>query len=202
MHGVKDSLLSAQDMPIQKRTHRKNYAETRQRIRWTKEMNLDIVHCFFKAITNSSTSYRRSMHRYWKQLYPDTTFSEQRIADQKKQIFSRANNTNPLGNRGHWLTNLEIEAVKCECYNLFDGAVKVGKGSSNVNSCNDDSIIITIIVLMSLMNLRNSNIKDVDVLQCHVFSVETKLQVNNRYISNSEKLALNKVSWNVNPHLF
>ncbi|CAI9719379.1 Calcium-dependent kinase 4 [Octopus vulgaris] len=124
MHAVKDSLLSAQDMPIQKRKHRKNYAETRQRMRWTKEMNLEIVHCYFKAIISSSTSYRQSMHRYWKQLYPDTTFTEQRIADQKKQIFCHANNTNTLSKRGHWLTNLEIEAIKSQIINK-DGKFQV-----------------------------------------------------------------------------
>eukprot|EP00106_Octopus_bimaculoides_P018388 XP_014785830.1 PREDICTED: kinesin-like protein KIF6 isoform X1 [Octopus bimaculoides] len=98
-------------MPAQKRTHQK-YDAARHRPRWTKKMKIDVVRCYFRAVVNAPTSCRRSMYRYWKQLYPDTTYTEQRIANQKRQIFSHVDNINRHSKKGRWLTKLEVEAIK------------------------------------------------------------------------------------------
>lgn len=113
-------------MPAQKRTHQK-YKAAKHRRRWTKKMNIDVVRCYLRAVINAPTACRRSMYRYWKQLYPDTTYNKQRIANQKRQIFNHVANINRHSKKGRWLTKLEVEAIKSECYNLFSKTVYVTK---------------------------------------------------------------------------
>jgi len=82
---------------------------TRQRQKWTKEMNQNVVRCYYDTIlTTPNAPYRRELHRKWPELYPETTHTEQRICDQKREIFKRA-----VGNsRGNWLTHIEIEKIR------------------------------------------------------------------------------------------
>ena len=48
------------------------------------------------------------MLNFWKEIYPNSAISEQRICDQK--IFSKAKDNSNL--HGNWLTTLEIDLIK------------------------------------------------------------------------------------------
>ena len=72
-------------------------------------MNENIMRCHYRALTSSQT-YRKSMHQHWKEIYPETEMTEQRICDQKRQIEIHAENAK--NNRGNWLTKLEIKSIQ------------------------------------------------------------------------------------------
>lgn len=85
----------------------------RQRLKWTKTMNKDVIRCFYNTTLRlPDEPYRKSFYRKWKELYPNDTISEQRICDQRTQIIKRAEGN--INVRGNWLTQLEIEQIKNE----------------------------------------------------------------------------------------
>ena len=50
------------------------------------------------AIKTTPDTHRRAMHDLWSDRYDEMNFSEQRICDQKRQIFLKAlNEQNQLG---------------------------------------------------------------------------------------------------------
>lgn len=89
---------------------------TQQRTRWTKQMNIDIVRCYFVAVKETPNTHRKGMYDIWKASYNNTTFTEQRICDQKRIIFQKAENALNQTLRGNWLTQTEIEAIRNEIY--------------------------------------------------------------------------------------
>ena len=82
-----------------------------QRKKWTKQMNENIIRCFYEiTLRRPNESYRKEFHRRWKELYPNDSSTEQRICDQRSQITKRAD-ANNIG-RGNWLTSMEINQIK------------------------------------------------------------------------------------------
>ena len=82
-------------------------------------MNESIICRYYKAIKTAATNYRKSMFMYWKELFPDSKFTEQRICDQKRLLAERAEQ--PGNSRGNLLTTLEIDIIRQEVNILFDG---------------------------------------------------------------------------------
>jgi len=54
------------------------------------------------------------MYDLWKVEYNHTPFTEQRICDQRRIIFQKAENANNQQLRGNWLTNFEIQRIENE----------------------------------------------------------------------------------------
>uniref|UniRef100_A0A0L8IDD7 Uncharacterized protein n=1 Tax=Octopus bimaculoides TaxID=37653 RepID=A0A0L8IDD7_OCTBM len=77
-----------------------------KRIKWTKNMNLNVLRCYFKSLINNSNSYRRSMHRHWKEMYPKSPVSPARLVGQKRNIFDHLKNSRSEDN---WLTESDID---------------------------------------------------------------------------------------------
>ena len=87
-----------------------NNNNNNRRMKWTKELNINIVRCYFNTILRQPNQpYRKEFHRLWKDLYPELTLTEQRICDQQRLIFNKANSRNI---RGNWLTQLEIDQIR------------------------------------------------------------------------------------------
>ena len=61
-------------------------------------------------------THRKGMYDLWKTSYNNTTFTEQRICDQKRIIFQKAENALNQTLRANWLTQAEIEAIRSEIY--------------------------------------------------------------------------------------
>ena len=79
-------------------------------------MNKDIVRCYFVAVKETPNTHRKGMYNLWKTSYNNTTFTEQRICDQKRIIFQKAENALNQTLRINWLTQAEIEAIRNEVY--------------------------------------------------------------------------------------
>ena len=66
---------------------------TRQRIKWTTEMNKDVIRSYMLStkVETDRTGYRKSMHRIFISKYPElsTRISEQNIVDRKRAIITR-----------------------------------------------------------------------------------------------------------------
>lgn len=79
----------------------------RQRMKWTEDMNISIMRCYFKATNNERNlvMYRQRMHEYFKEEYPDLEVSEQRVVDQRRAIVTHA-----------LLPKATIETIKQELY--------------------------------------------------------------------------------------
>ena len=54
-----------------------------RRVRWTREMNIDLIRAYFLATDNerNKTLYRDELYRLWHEKYPDTSFTAQRLSD-------------------------------------------------------------------------------------------------------------------------
>ena len=88
-----------------------NNNNTQRRTRWTKDMNVFIVRSYYTAIKTTPATYRQAMHNLWKERYGDI-FSEQRICDQRRIIFSKAINAQNQRLRGKWLTQIELDSIR------------------------------------------------------------------------------------------
>jgi len=75
-------------------------------------MNTHIVRCYYKSIKTTPDTYRKAMYDLWKVEYNHTPFTEQRICDQRRIIFQKAENANNQQLRGNWLTNFEIQRIE------------------------------------------------------------------------------------------
>ena len=83
----------------------------RQRMKWTKQLNTDIIRCYFETIQRiPDQPYRKEFHNRWKEIHPESTLSEQRICDQQRTIMAKVNSRE--NTRGSWLTELEINQVR------------------------------------------------------------------------------------------
>ena len=90
----------------------------KRRTRWIKEMNSYIVWSYFVATKTTPDTCRRAMHDLWCDRYAEINFSEQRISDQKRQIFIKASNEQNQQKRENWLTQIEINAIRDEIYRM------------------------------------------------------------------------------------
>ena len=88
-----------------------NTTNVRQRKKWTKEMNVNIIRCYFNTTQRRpNQTYRKEFFRRWKEIYPSDISTEQRVCDQRAHITKRAE-TNNIG-RGNWLTSIEIGQIR------------------------------------------------------------------------------------------
>ena len=71
------------------------------RKKWTKEENMNVMRCFYRA--QGVRGYRKRMFSEWLRIYPESDFSEQRLADQQRSIVVN-----------HLLTTLELDLLKQE----------------------------------------------------------------------------------------
>ena len=88
MQQERDNSLSSQDTQVQARTQQnKSPVKTKQlSTEWTKEMNVNVVRCYYKSIgTSASPTYRKSMHTQWKKRYPGSTVTEQKTMPTRKR---------------------------------------------------------------------------------------------------------------------
>ena len=102
----KDTETQSNDLPALPR---------RTRVKWTREMNFNVVKSYLRAVHTTPSTIRKGMHKYWKEIYPTNGFTEQRICDQRRIIYDRASdNRKVLNVRGHWLANEEIHILQQE----------------------------------------------------------------------------------------
>ena len=64
----------------------------RQQMKWTKQLNIDIIRCYFNTILRiPNQPYRRDFHTRCATLYPENSLTEQRFCDQGMVIMRKAN---------------------------------------------------------------------------------------------------------------
>ena len=65
-------------------------SSTRTRMKWDRNMNVAVVRSHFKALIENPDTYSKSLHKNFKETYPDLDVTAQRVLDQKRTIFDRA----------------------------------------------------------------------------------------------------------------
>ena len=94
----------------------------RTRMKWTKEMNIDIIRCYFNTILRiPNQPYRKEFYNRWVTLYPENRLTEQRICEQQRLIMRKA--TTNENTRGSWLTEMEITDVQATIANEIGGEI-------------------------------------------------------------------------------
>ena len=74
------------------RNRTRNIQNRTQRLKWSKEMNQDVMRCYFATILREPTKpYKKQFHERWMLPHLETTISEQRICDQQRQIMKKIN---------------------------------------------------------------------------------------------------------------
>ena len=89
-------------------------------------MNVAVVRSHFKALIENPDTYPKSLHKNFKETYPDLDVTAQRVLDQKLTIFNRAcTNTSGTGRakrlHGAWISQAELDAIKAEADILYTG---------------------------------------------------------------------------------
>ena len=80
-------------------------------MKWTKQLNIDIIRCYFNTILRiSNQPYRRDFHARWTTLHPENPLAKQRICNQQRVIIKKANTQENI--RGAWITRHEIHQLK------------------------------------------------------------------------------------------
>ena len=88
-----------------------NSNDRAQRIKWTKQLNIDIIRCYFNTILRiPNQPYRRDFHTRWTTLHPENLLTEQIICDQQRVIMKKANTQENI--RGAWITRHEIHQLR------------------------------------------------------------------------------------------
>ena len=86
-----------------------------QRMKWTKQLNIDIIRCYFNTILRiPNQPYRRDFHTRWTTLHPENPLTEQRICDQHRVIMKKANTQENIRCMDHetWNTSTEKRCIK------------------------------------------------------------------------------------------
>ena len=82
-----------------------------QRMKWTKQLNIDIIRYYFNTIIRiPNQPYRRDFHTRWTTLHPENPLTEQIICDQQRVIMKKANTQENI--RGGWITQHEIHQLR------------------------------------------------------------------------------------------
>ena len=76
--------------------------EQRKRKQWSRNLNKEVMYCYYKARRDKPRGYRKRMHQLWQQR-GNFECTEQRLCDQKKQIEDKT-----------LLTPAELEEVKAQ----------------------------------------------------------------------------------------
>ena len=89
-------------------------------------MNVAVVRSHFKALIENPNTYSKSLHKNYKETYPDLDVTAQRVLDQKDTIFNRAcTNTSGTGRakklHDAWISQAELNAIKAEADILYTG---------------------------------------------------------------------------------
>ena len=80
-------------------------------MKWAKQLNIDIIHCYFNTILRiPNQPYRRDFHTRWTTLHPENPLTERRIFDQQRVITKKANTQENI--RRAWITRLEIHQLR------------------------------------------------------------------------------------------
>ena len=112
-----------------------NNKNKRKRTKWTREMNENVVRCYFNAIQAvPNQPFRKEMYKNWKSIYPETEFTEQRISDQKREIFKKAESNQNI--RGNWLTRIEIDVIQQQTETVID-RIETGNVDDEIPANND-----------------------------------------------------------------
>ena len=101
-------------------------------------MNVAVVRSHFKALIENPDTYSKSLHKNFKETYPDLDVTAQRVLDQKRTIFNRAcTNTSGTGRakklHGAWISQAELDAIKAEADILYTGRNGHNQPPSNGN---------------------------------------------------------------------
>ena len=105
--GTKSEDSTSGRCPVepQHRSGRHQTTAANARMKWTKEVNVAVMECFYQSRPFTEEGrpirgYRQRMHRKWKErlLFPIT---EQRLCDQARMI-----------RKNGWLTSVELEEIK------------------------------------------------------------------------------------------
>ena len=133
--GLSSSRCSVEQQHMPGRNHATSVIT---RMKWTKEVNVAVMECFYlsKPFTEEGKpirGYRQRMHRIWKEreLF---SVSEQRLCDQARMI-----------RKNEWLTAIELEEIRRRVIqeeekgeeNLEMNTATVGKGEENDNNSKD-----------------------------------------------------------------
>ena len=107
-------------------------------MKWDRNMNVAVVRSHFKALIENPDTSSKSLHKNFKETYPDLDVTAQRVLDQKRTIFNRAcTNTSGTGRakkfHGAWVSQAELDAIKAEADILYTGRNGHNQPSSNGN---------------------------------------------------------------------
>ena len=80
----------------------RDQAEQRKRKQWSRNLNKEVMYCYYKARRDQTRGYRKRVHQLWQQR-GNFECTEQRLCDQKKQIEDQT-----------LLTSAELEEVKAQ----------------------------------------------------------------------------------------
>ena len=124
------------DIVNQVPTRARNGNNRRTRTKWTREMNENVVRSYFRALHSvPDQPYRKEMFNQWKLIYPDTTVPEQRICDQKREIFKKAESNENV--RGNWLSMAEINLMR---QNILQPIINDGNEQQQLPHINDQNV--------------------------------------------------------------
>ena len=112
-------------------------SSTRLQMKWNRNMNVAVVRSHFKALIENPNTFSKSLHKSFKETYPDLDVTAQRVLDQKRTIFNRAcTNTLDTGRakklHGAWISQEELDAIKAEAYVMYTGRNGHNQPSSTV----------------------------------------------------------------------
>src|SRR6185436_18481265 len=99
-NGQQDSGSAAEQPGLQTAELLEEHQDERQTKKWLPDDNKAVIECYFKA-DPSKRGYRQRMHQIWMEKYPQSTITEQRLADQRNVITRRK-----------FLTVVEIEEIQ------------------------------------------------------------------------------------------
>jgi len=144
---------------------------------WTRLENEDILCCYYQSRTPDTRGYRVRMFALWRNLYQDTPFNEQRVADQTLSLLRRK-----------VFTDLELEALRRGCLNV--------NGHTNTTTAEEvESVIISPIqtdfVHHSVEETSNSPTVD---LSTHELIMKDKIE--GAYQTDSSRTRLPRLIWN------
>ena len=82
----------------------------RQQMKYTKQLNIDIICCYFNTILRISNQHsRKDFHTRWTTLHPENPVTEYRTGYQQRVIMKKAGTQNI---RGAWIMQPEIHHLR------------------------------------------------------------------------------------------